>query len=203
MELKYSKKYIALVIGLGLSAGLVACSDSNEANVAPVDNAPASEVVEVEVASVEEVVGSEAEGSELVASESVGALSEEDCSAELSSDDSMQFSTKQIIVPAGCQQFTINFAHLGSKPKDSMGHNVVVAKTSDLNNVINDGVGAGAANDYVKPNDERVVAHTKLLGGGEKDSIVLDVATLKDDRYSYVCTYPGHGGVMRGKFKVE
>ena len=88
-------------------------------------------------------------------------------------------------------------------PKASMGHNVVVAKTSDLNGVIKDGMKAGPASDYVKAGDERVLAKTKLLGGGESDSLTLDVAAIKAAPYSFVCTFPGHTGSMRGSIVIK
>ena len=88
-------------------------------------------------------------------------------------------------------------------PKAAMGHNVVVAKSSDLNGVIKDGLKAGPATDYVKAGDERVLAKTKLLGGGESDSLTLDVAAIKAAPYSFVCTFPGHTGSMRGSIVIK
>ena len=114
-----------------------------------------------------------------------------------------QYSSKEIAIPASCQQFTVRFKHAGSMPKAAMGHNVVVAKSSDLNGVIKDGMKAGPAADYVKAGDERVLAKTKLLGGGESDSLTLDVAAIKAAPYSFVCTFPGHTGSMRGTIVIK
>ena len=56
-----------------------------------------------------------------------------------------------------------------------MGHNIVIGKAEDMDGIFKDGAGA-AATDYVKPDDARVVAHTKLVGGGEVISLTLDPA---------------------------
>ena len=125
------------------------------------------------------------------------------CSFDLSGNDAMQYSVKEISIPASCQQFTINFKHAGSMPKAAMGHNVVIAKTEDLTAVIKDGLKAGPAADYVKVGDTRVLAKTKLLGGGESDSLTVDVAALKAAPYSFICTFPGHTATMRGVLVVK
>ena len=125
------------------------------------------------------------------------------CSIELTGNDAMQFSTKQIVVPASCNDFTIHLKNAGKMPKAAMGHNVVVAKTSDLNGVIADGLRAGVGQDFVKTGDVRVLGKTKLLGAGESASVKLNVAKLKAAPHSYVCTFPGHSGMMRGKIVVK
>lgn len=96
------------------------------------------------------------------------------------------------------KEFTITLKHTGTQPKASMGHNLVIAKAEDMDGVFKDGVGA-ADTDYVKPDDARVVAHTKLIGGGEESSLTLDPAKLADGDYKFACTFPGHGALMNGK----
>ena len=51
-----------------------------------------------------------------------------------------------------------------------LGHNVVVAKTADMKGIDADGIKAGLASDYVKAGDSRVIAHSKVVGGGESTS---------------------------------
>lgn len=79
-----------------------------------------------------------------------------------------------------------------------MGHNLVITKAEDQDGVFKDGVTAGPDAEYVKPNDERIVAATKLLGGGEEDTIKIDPAKLADGSYKFACTFPGHGALMNG-----
>ena len=113
-------------------------------------------------------------------------------------NDAMQFNTKEIQVSKACKEFTITLKHTGTQPKASMGHNIVIGKTEDMDGIFKDGVGA-ADTDYVKPDDARVVAHTKLIGGGEESSLTLDPAKLADGEYKFACTFPGHGALMNGK----
>ena len=47
--------------------------------------------------------------------------------------------------------------------------------------------------------DKRVIAHTKLLGGGESDAVTFPVASLKaGEAYTYFCSFPGHSALMKG-----
>jgi azurin len=47
--------------------------------------------------------------------------------------------------------------------------------------------------------DARVIAHTKVIGGGETDSVTFSTAALKaGEAYSYFCSFPGHSALMKG-----
>lgn len=128
----------------------------------------------------------------------------ESCTATVEANDMMQFNVKNIDVPKACKTFTIDLKHVGKMPKTSMGHNVVVTATADLTAVAADGLKAGAAADYVKPADTRVLAHTKLIGGGESSSLQLDVSKLQaDGGYSYFCSFPGHSTIMKGTLTLK
>jgi azurin len=62
---------------------------------------------------------------------------------------------------------------------------------------------AGLDNNYIKPGDDRVIAHTKVVGGGESDSVTFDVAKLKAGQdYMFFCSYPGHAALMKGTLKL-
>ena len=187
------KLTMAMALGLGLSA----CGGEQVSAPSNTSDTPAA------TSSVAEAVPVSTAASAPAASAPSTTADTGACSADLSGNDAMQFSSKEIAIPASCQQFTVRFKHAGSMPKASMGHNVVVAKTSDLNGVIKDGMKAGPAADYVKAGDERVLAKTKLLGGGESDSLTLDVAAIKAAPYSFVCTFPGHTGSMRGTIVIK
>ena len=188
--------WLKLSLGLTLGLGLSACG--GEQAIAPSNTAASAAAP---VASSPNTASEAANSAPVAASAPTAATAE--CSTDLSANDAMQYSSKEIAIPASCQQFTVHFKHAGSMPKAAMGHNVVVAKTSDLNGVIKDGMKAGPAADYVKAGDERVLAKTKLLGGGESDSLTLDVAAIKAAPYSFVCTFPGHTGSMRGTIVVK
>ncbi len=122
-----------------------------------------------------------------------------DCAVEIEGNDAMQFNKPTISVPASCKEFTVKLKHVGKLPKTAMGHNWVLTKTADVQPVANDGIPAGAAKDYVKDGDARVIAHTKLIGGGESDSVKFATSKLKaGDSYTYFCSFPGHSAIMKG-----
>ena len=126
-----------------------------------------------------------------------------ECEAVIVSDDAMKFDPKEIQVKSSCKQYKITLKHEGKMPKSAMGHNVVLSKAADKDGVLADGQTAGEANNYVKAGDERVIAHTKLLNGGEQDSVTFDVSKLaKGEAYEYYCSFPGHYATMNGKLTL-
>ncbi len=121
------------------------------------------------------------------------------CSVDIEGNDQMKYNVANIDVSKACTDFTINLKHVGKLPKAAMGHNVVVAATSDIKAIDSDGIKAGAANDYVKPGDARVIAHSKMIGGGESTSVTFPVAKLGGaGPYSFFCSFPGHSALMKG-----
>lgn len=127
----------------------------------------------------------------------------ETCEATVGSSDSMSFDVRSITVPSTCTQFTVHFEHRGRMPKTGMGHNWVLTRAADVEGVAKAGVTAGAANDFVPQGDERVIAATPLLGGGERASVSFAVSGLgKDEKYTYFCSFPGHWSMMRGTLKL-
>lgn len=121
------------------------------------------------------------------------------CDIEIEGNDAMQFNESAIAVPASCKQFTVKLKHVGKLPKASMGHNWVLSKAADAQGVAADGIGAGLDKAYVKPGDARVIAHSKVIGGGETDAVSFDVAKLKaGDSYAWFCSFPGHASLMKG-----
>lgn len=124
------------------------------------------------------------------------------CKLEIAGNDQMQYDKKELAVPATCKEVTVTIHHAGQLPAAAMGHNWVLVNTPDLTAVANAGMGAGLASDYVGANDKRVIAHTKVVGGGQTASVTFSTAALKPGGdYSYLCTFPGHNALMRGKFK--
>jgi len=132
-----------------------------------------------------------------------GPLLAAQCTAEISGNDAMKFDKTVIEVSKSCKEFTLNLKHVGKLPKASMGHNWVLTKTADMQGVANEGITAGPANDYIKPNDARVIAHTKLIGGGETASVKFPVSKLEPaGAYSFFCSFPGHVALMKGEVKL-
>ncbi|MEG2880399.1 MAG: azurin [Comamonas sp.] len=126
-----------------------------------------------------------------------------DCALTVEANDMMQFNTKSITVPKECKNFSLTLKHVGKMPKTAMGHNLVVTTAADLTAVNADGMKAGAASDYIKKDDARVIAHTKVVGGGESTTIEFPVAKIKAGTdYSFFCSFPGHAGMMKGSLKL-
>ena len=127
-----------------------------------------------------------------------------DCATEIEANDAMQYNVSSIVVPASCTDFKITLKHTGTMPATAMGHDVVITKTSDMKAVDVDGMAAGAADGYVKPDDSRVIAHTKVIGGGETTSMSFPVSKIKDGGpYEFFCSFPGHSVQMHGTISVQ
>lgn len=121
------------------------------------------------------------------------------CDVDLEANDAMQFNKPAIAVPASCKKFTVKLRHVGKLPRTAMGHNWVLTKAADAQGVAADGIGAGPDQAYVKAGDTRVIAHTKVVGGGESDAVTFDVSRLKaGEGYAWFCSFPGHAGLMKG-----
>lgn len=125
------------------------------------------------------------------------------CSATVEGNDAMQFSTKVLVVPSSCKKFTVTLKHTGKLPKTAMGHNFVLGKSADITGINADGMKAGVARNYVKPGDARVIASSKVIGGGESATIIIPMARLKaGEKYSYICSFPGHASIMKGTLSL-
>jgi azurin len=127
----------------------------------------------------------------------------EQCETEIESNDAVQFNKSSISIPKSCEQFTLKLKHTGKLPKTGMGHNWVLTKAADAQGVATDGMSAGLDKEYVKPDDARVIAHTKIIGGGESDSVTFAVDKLSaQESYSYFCSFPGHSAIMKGTLQL-
>lgn len=126
-----------------------------------------------------------------------------DCATEVEGTDAMQFNVGSITIPASCTEFKITLKHTGQQPATVMGHNIVIAAASDMQGIETDGIAAGIANNYVKPGDTRVIAHTRVVGGGESDSVSFPVGKLQSGGpYEFFCSFPGHAAIMKGTISV-
>jgi azurin len=124
--------------------------------------------------------------------------------ANVDSNDALQFTTKSLQVPASCKEFKVTLKHVGQLPKTVMGHNFVLGKTADVAGINADGMKAGADANYVKAGDPRVIAASKLIGGGESTTVTIPVAKLKaGEDYTYFCSFPGHAGIMKGSLTLS
>ena len=126
-----------------------------------------------------------------------------ECKATVESTDAMQFTTRSLSVPASCKQFTVTLKHTGKLPRNVMGHNLVLGRTADMGAINADGMKAGLASQYVKPGDARVIAASKVIGGGESTTVNIPVGKLKaGESYTYFCSFPGHSALMKGTLSL-
>ncbi|HYL00651.1 MAG TPA: azurin [Steroidobacteraceae bacterium] len=123
------------------------------------------------------------------------------CKVSIESNDMMQFNTRELAVPADCGEVEVTLHHAGKLASAVMGHDWVLAKESDMSGVVNAGLAAGAARGYLPQGDARIIAATKVIGGGESATVRFPTTALTPGaRYAFFCTSPGHSSVMRGKF---
>jgi len=119
----------------------------------------------------------------------------------LEANDLMTFDKKLFRVKAG-QPVKLTLKNVGEMPKESMGHNVVILTPgTDLPAFGGEAIKA-VDTEYIPVTfGSSIVAHTKLLGPGETDTIEF---TLDEKGvYLFVCSFPGHYGVMQGKIVAE
>lgn len=123
------------------------------------------------------------------------------CKLAIDSNDMMQFSAHELAVPANCSDVELTLRHAGQLPAKVMGHDWVLAKDSDMSAIVNAGLAAGLSHGFLPENDKRIIAATKVVGGGESATVKFSTAALvQGARYVFFCTSPGHSAVMRGKF---
>ena len=119
----------------------------------------------------------------------------------INAGDDMKFDLHQIKVKEG-QKVKITLTHTGKQLKTAMGHNFIIlaqgVKVADFSAAAIQ----AAATDYIPASEAgNIIAHTKLLGGGESDTIEF-TAPAKGS-YNFLCSFPGHSALMNGKFIVE
>ncbi|MEM8528042.1 MAG: azurin [Bacteroidota bacterium] len=123
----------------------------------------------------------------------------EEVTIELGAGDDMQYDTKLIKVKEG-QVITVNLTHKGVMEEKMMGHNFVLLK--QYTDVADFAAKATAAheNEYI-PKSDNIIAYTEMIGGGESTSVTFDAP--EKGVYDFICSFPGHYGLMNGKLIVQ
>lgn len=133
----------------------------------------------------------------------VGQASWAECNVTISAGDGLAYDRNTIEVERGCETVTVTLKHTGQLPKNAMGHNWVLSTADDFNGIAQDGMAAGLENNYLQPGDERVIAHTEIVGGGEESSVTFSLAGLSASEYTFFCSFPGHWAAMKGVLKIN
>ncbi|MAT90203.1 MAG: azurin [Flavobacteriaceae bacterium] len=119
----------------------------------------------------------------------------------LTGNDLMKFDKNEIKVKAG-QKVTLNFRHVGKMDKLVMGHNFVLLKQgTDITEFAIKASEAGQDEDWIPEGGANVIVHTEMIGGGQSTSITFDAPEA--GTYDFICSFPGHAALMKGKFIVE
>ncbi|MCO5247471.1 MAG: azurin [Chitinophagales bacterium] len=149
-------------------------------------------------ATTEEVAPSENDATE---ADTAAADDSEVAELTIEGNDAMQYNVKTLEAKAG-QKVKLTLVHTGKAPKSAMGHNVVIVKQGvDVDAFANAAI-AAQANDYIPADKEGdIIAHTALIGGGETTSVEFTAPAA--GIYDFFCSFPGHHGMMKGKFIVE
>lgn len=115
-------------------------------------------------------------------------------------DDKMQFNMDEIKVEAG-QTVVLTLVHTGKLPKAAMGHNwVLLAEGTDINK-FGSAASKFADNGYIPEDSDQVLAATDLIGGGQETTV--EFTAPEAGTYDFICSFPGHYAMMKGKFIVE
>ena len=126
-----------------------------------------------------------------------GASYAKTCDVAVEGNDAMSFNVKSISA-AGCSEIKLTLKHTGKLPKAAMGHNLVISAEADMKNVLAAAGKSGPAKEYA-PGTDHVLAATKLIGGGESDTITFSTGKFKKGtKYKFFCTFPGHSSMMIG-----
>ncbi len=132
--------------------------------------------------------------------ESSDASDEDVVEITIEGNDQMRFNKDEIKVKAG-QTVRITLKHVGEMDKNVMGHNWVLLTEGTEVSAFGQKAVQAKDNDYIPEDTDEVIANTKMLGGGESDTIEFEAPEA--GTYNFLCSFPGHYSVMKGKFIVE
>jgi azurin len=119
---------------------------------------------------------------------------------ELTGNDQMKYNINLIKVNAG-DKVTLTLKNIGTMPKEAMAHNfILLAPGTGIEKFAMRAM-VSKETDYI-PSDMKavVLAHTKLTGPGESDTIQF---VVRKGEYDYICSFPGHYATMKGKLIAE
>ncbi|HRB72042.1 azurin [Flavobacterium sp. WV_118_3] len=119
---------------------------------------------------------------------------------EIESTDQMQYSTNELKAGVGTIKLTLQ--HTGTMDKAVMGHNLIILKPGTDIAAFTQKAALAKATDYIPESEKgNIIAHTRLLGGGESDTIEFSIS--EPGTYDFLCSFPGHAALMKGKLVVE
>ncbi|MGK0458560.1 MAG: azurin [Polaribacter sp.] len=179
-NLKKMKSILTAIICLTL---LVSCGKSKEEKAS--QKAKTTVVTKAKVAAKKEMIVVDSDGV---------------VNVTMITNDRMKFNLNKITVKAG-QKIKLTLTHTGKLNKRIMGHNVVFLNKGTELSTFASKAAAAKENDYIPVGSSAVLAHTKMLGGGETTTI--EFTAPEAGTYDYICSFPAHYALMKGKLIVE
>jgi len=125
---------------------------------------------------------------------------EKEISITINAGDDMMYDLSEIKVKEG-QTVKLTLNHTGKLPKESMGHNWTLLAQGTIVSDFAAKAMLAKDSDYNPAGATEVIVHTKLIGGGQSDTITFSAP--KKGVYEFICTFPGHVAMMKGTFYVE
>ena len=120
---------------------------------------------------------------------------------ELQANDNMRFDKEMFKIKTG-KKIRLIFSNTGPPSNTTMAHNVVILKKGTDIADFADAVHNAKNEQYVPSSvGSLVIAHTKLVSGGDSDEV--DFTISQPGIYDYICSFPGHWGTMQGKIVAE
>lgn len=115
--------------------------------------------------------------------------------------DQIAYNRYRLEVPAGAQTIELTIEHRGKLPASAMGHNIVILEPSTDPQAVAQAATTAKDDGYIPAKySDAIIAHTKMVGGGESDTVSFPAP--KEGSCTYICTFPGHAAVMQGTLVV-
>lgn len=130
----------------------------------------------------------------------ITAMNLKEVSIMLFASDNMVFNAQEITVFEH-QEITLILSHTGKSHKNTMGHNFVLLEEGVVISEFGREASKFQQRDYIPEDTSKIIVHTRLLSGGESDTIKFKAPAK--GIYPYLCSFPGHYSVMKGKFIVK
>ena len=114
-----------------------------------------------------------------------------------SDGDFLAFKPDELTCPAGAH-VQLTFHHAGRRVQQK--HDWVLLRPGTADAFMQAVLAAGEKDNWMPPDDPRVLAATPQIDPGE--SVTIEFTAPPPGDYPFVCTYTGHGDGMRGVLHV-
>ena len=119
----------------------------------------------------------------------------------ITGDDQMKFDQKVLEVAEGTRVI-LTLKHIGKMSVEAMGHNFVLLQPGTDLDAFALAAASAVESEYIPARkQDRVIAHTRMLGGGQSDTIVF--LAPPPGTYKFICSFPAHYTMMQGDFIVR